>query len=143
MSLIPYPLKLEPRYVKKPWGGRRIEGQVRSIDIMPTLLELLELPVPAELDGTSLIPFIETGRQQPADREAISYAAASNHGISLREGNRYKYHFRNSAWISEESTELFFDLTQDPQEQRPLPALDATADAVGFVFFHKSFFDKH
>ncbi|WFP50964.1 sulfatase-like hydrolase/transferase [Methylomonas sp. EFPC3] len=32
----------------------------RSIDVMPTLLELLDLPVPANIDGISLVPYLET-----------------------------------------------------------------------------------
>jgi len=35
-----------------------VAATVRHIDIMPTILELLGLPVPPDLDGTSLVPLI-------------------------------------------------------------------------------------
>jgi arylsulfatase A-like enzyme len=40
-------------------GGVRVERITRSIDLMPTLLDLLGLPVPAEAEGTSLVPYMD------------------------------------------------------------------------------------
>jgi choline-sulfatase len=37
-------------------AGKEVEAQVRTTDIMPTILELLGLPVPEKLDGESLKP---------------------------------------------------------------------------------------
>ncbi|MBI4612531.1 MAG: sulfatase [Planctomycetes bacterium] len=42
-----------------PFRGVRVDRLVRAIDLAPTLLELLGLPVPAPMDGVSLVPFIE------------------------------------------------------------------------------------
>ena len=39
-------------------GGKRIERQVSQIDIMPTIFELLGLPMPVEAQGRSLLPLI-------------------------------------------------------------------------------------
>ena len=36
-----------------------IEQQVRAIDIMPTIFDLLELPLPEYLEGKSLLPLID------------------------------------------------------------------------------------
>lgn len=41
-------------------GGRRVRGLVQLEDVMPTLLELLGLPVP-ERQGRSLLPLISSG----------------------------------------------------------------------------------
>ncbi len=38
-------------------GRGRVTDLVRSIDLMPTLLELLELPVPQSVDGASVLPW--------------------------------------------------------------------------------------
>ena len=114
----------------QPWGGQRIGRQVRSVDIMPTLLDLLDIPIPTDLDGISLIPLMEKGKQPDADASAISYAASSNYGISVRQGNRYKYQFRNNAWVSEDPVEYFFDLATDPGESTPVPELDTTAQRL-------------
>ncbi|MDA8100719.1 MAG: sulfatase-like hydrolase/transferase [Nitrospiraceae bacterium] len=40
------------------FGGKRIAPQVQSIDIMPTVLEYLQVPVPHEAQGKSLLPLI-------------------------------------------------------------------------------------
>ena len=42
-------------------GHRRIEAPAQHVDILPTILELVGLPVPAGLNGASLVPLI-TGR---------------------------------------------------------------------------------
>ena len=39
-------------------AGRTVEGQVRTTDIMPTILSLLGIAAPANLDGDSLVPFL-------------------------------------------------------------------------------------
>ena len=43
-------------------AGKRVRGLARSVDIMPTVLELLGAPVPAAVEGVSLVPSIERGR---------------------------------------------------------------------------------
>ena len=39
-------------------AGRTVEAQVRTTDIMPSILEVLGVPAPASLDGESLGPFL-------------------------------------------------------------------------------------
>ena len=39
-------------------SGRTVEAQVRTTDIMPSILEVLGVPAPANLDGESLQPFL-------------------------------------------------------------------------------------
>jgi tetratricopeptide (TPR) repeat protein len=39
-------------------AGRTVEGQVRTTDIMPTILKLLGIAAPENLDGDSLEPFL-------------------------------------------------------------------------------------
>jgi choline-sulfatase len=57
-----------PLLVKLPSGreaGKEIAAQVRTTDIMPTILELLGLPIPQKLDGASLSPFFADAEQTP------------------------------------------------------------------------------
>jgi len=39
-------------------GGRRIREQVQGLDVMPTILGYLDIPVPHDAQGTSLLPLI-------------------------------------------------------------------------------------
>jgi len=43
-----------------------VNGQVRTVDTIPTLLDLLGIEPPkiAELDGVSLMPFVKTGKAE-------------------------------------------------------------------------------
>lgn len=47
------------------WPGRlppaRVRGMVRTVDILPTVLDLLGLPTPGGLDGMSLLPRLRGG----------------------------------------------------------------------------------
>src|ERR1700730_1663415 len=61
-----------PLIVKMPGGkddGKVVEAQVRTTDILPTMIDLLDLPAPARLDGESLRPYF--GGEQPASRIAF------------------------------------------------------------------------
>jgi choline-sulfatase len=48
-------------------GGKVIQDQVRSIDVMPTLLGFLNLPPGAEAQGVSLWPLIRNGTRVQSD----------------------------------------------------------------------------
>jgi len=61
-----------PLIVKLPGNGsagRVVDAQVRTIDIFPTVIDLLSLPAPARLDGESLWPYF--GGEHPASRTAF------------------------------------------------------------------------
>jgi arylsulfatase A-like enzyme/Flp pilus assembly protein TadD len=57
-----------PLIVKLPnerQAGRSVEGQVRTTDIMPTILNLLGIAAPANLDGDSLKPLLTGVEEHP------------------------------------------------------------------------------
>ncbi len=56
-----------------PSDGRRIRGIARTLDVMPTVLKLLGLPAPAEVEGKSLAPALASSTVMPP-REAVSEA---------------------------------------------------------------------
>ena len=58
-------------------AGVRHDGRVRTIDVAPTLLELLGWPAPDDLDGTSLAPILR-GEEAGAPREAYAQAYISD-----------------------------------------------------------------
>jgi arylsulfatase A-like enzyme len=63
-----------PLIVSAPWAippGRVVETQARTIDILPTILELAGAPIPPDLDGRSLVPRA-LGREQGEGPPAYS-----------------------------------------------------------------------
>ncbi len=95
-------------------AGTRVRKQVRSVDIFPTLLDLVGLPIPEGIDGQSLVEIIR-GNAPRQERPGWSYAASSNRGVSLRLGDT-KYFFNNTAWQPAFGVEQLYDLSADPHE---------------------------
>jgi hypothetical protein len=100
---------------------RRVSDQVSLIDVLPTLLELTEIPSSVSLDGDSLVPLLE-GKPSSSTREAWSYAAMTNYGLSLRIANELKYIYNNSAWPPVHGQEELYRLDRDRAEERNLAA---------------------
>ena len=77
--------------------GARVSSQVRSIDILPTILDLAGVEPLAGIDGTSLTALMNGGPDVP--RDAWSYGPATNAGVSLRTARGPKYIFNNTAFL--------------------------------------------
>jgi len=84
----------------------------RSIDIFPTIAELLELPLDIEIHGESLMPMVR--EQKHSDRIAI--AEAETYGFSVQDQN-FKYIYPRYKNYSERTDELY-DLLRDPREKQ-------------------------
>jgi arylsulfatase A-like enzyme len=92
-------------------AGRRVGTRAGLVDVMPTVLELLGVPAPAGMQGTSLVPLLAGDDAQP--RTAVS--EYSNRAIGrVFESMR---HARLS-YIVDGSSERLFDLAADPAERR-------------------------
>jgi len=61
---------------------KRIETQVQSIDIMPTILDILDIPLIENIDGKSLVPLIE------GDKDSRKYLFAENGEVIFKQNNR-------------------------------------------------------
>lgn len=55
-------------------AGRRIEVPVHHVDILPTILDYLQLPIPPELHGRSLLPLIRAQEPGDSNRPILSTA---------------------------------------------------------------------
>jgi arylsulfatase A-like enzyme len=102
--------------------GRGISGQVQLMDVTPTVLDLLELDVPEEFQGKSLMPMLE-GRYTGTE---VVFSESRN-GISMRIANRWKYARRfpgfEAVWVMtpeglqvRDIREELYDLQADPME---------------------------
>jgi arylsulfatase A-like enzyme len=104
-------------------GGRRIRTQARSIDIMPTVLDMCGLTPKVEIQGVSLMPWI-TG-QRSDDLLAASETERGGGQIALCDGR-----FKAIVKRSDDRMEIY-DLEQDPGEKLDLAS--ARADLRGIM----------
>jgi len=104
-----------PLIVRTPWGDRgRSRTQASSVDLMPTVLELLGLPPAGEIDGRSLLRAVLT---PDAELQHLAYSESYfpryhfgwQHLRALRDG-RHKF-------IEAPRPELY-DVQADPGETR-------------------------
>ena len=106
---IPLLLRLPPPLQDR---SGRTDGRLAELcDIFPTICEVCGIPVPASLDGHSLLD--ETFRRDSLHGEHC-YGEWSNHWLT---DGREKY-----CWFSQSGRELLFDLVGDPQERHDLSA---------------------
>ena len=119
--IIKLPSKLPRNYI--------IDNQIRSIDIMPTLLGILDIPVPNNINGENLTPLIYQKGQLNLD--AFSEAMDSdpfNYIKSLRT-ERFKMIYDTNtkdAWL--------YDLETDPKESVNLTQNDIFNNQFERVF---------
>lgn len=106
-----------PLIIKMPADGHHglvVDGQVRTTDILPTVLDLTGTPPPSELNGESLTPYFET-----ASQPARSLFGETDYPLrwgwaplrALREQN---------AKLIEAPRPEFYDLQSDPHELKNL-----------------------
>lgn len=103
------------------WAGQRPAQRVRSIDIAPTLLDLLAVAPPAAFEGRSLLPLFEPGA--PPLEEAPAVAFRDTAAGEVFESLAIRRHKLNEGRL--------FDLEEDPWEKRDRAAADpATLESL-------------
>src|SRR5439155_515608 len=119
-----------PLLIRAPYdvtAGRRVSDTVRSVDILPTALELLGVKAPDKLEGTSLVPLI-TGAKKELGLAAYSEAIYPRFHFGWSDlraltAGRYKF-------VAAPRPELY-DLQQDPTESRNIyPERQALGDRL-------------
>ena len=109
MIRIPFLIKFPERDRIAP---RRLPQLVETVDLLPTLFDYLELPIPEQLEGDSLWPLIQGRAQRLEGPEVIvSTVRLNQHAIRLGD---HKY-IRDV-----QGGEELYDLRADPDEQRNL-----------------------
>ena len=98
-------------------AGEGVEEMVRSVDIMPTILDILQIPQTKNNQGVSLLPRMFGFEKDTAHLEALveNYLPYFNFGYASLEGIRtsdYKF-------INAPERELY-DLRSDPREYKNL-----------------------
>jgi arylsulfatase A-like enzyme len=118
-SIQAVPLIIKPS-VHSPLRGRGVvEGRVRLVDVVPTVLELLDVAVPEDLEGRSLVRAMQ-GTSEPRVPTVFAQTDAHHDGLrevySVAEGSLklivYFSRFRPSFFREE-----LYDLQADPAEK--------------------------
>ncbi len=97
-------------------AARRVERQVRLIDLMPTVLDLAGVETPPGLDGESLLALATGGDLGGEAPPAWSYSGWTNFGLAVRRDNALKYIFNDAPWPAVCADDELYELDRDPAE---------------------------
>ena len=111
--------------------GIRSKTLIQNIDYAPTFLEAAGVAIPADIQGTSLVPVLKHESEAPTDwRKGIYYAYSgeATHHVAAHDGvrnNRYKLFYlpKTKEW-------QLFDLENDPQELKSIHNDPASAGVL-------------
>jgi len=114
------------RYPEVLPGGKIIEGFVQHVDLVPTILDLLEIKHPQEdFDGESLMPLIRTGKELRSSIYAEEAYAQRKIGIRTKKYQYIKAPTEESAVCRlcnriHGGVEELYDLESDPEQNHNL-----------------------
>jgi arylsulfatase A-like enzyme len=98
--------------------GRTVEQLVRQVDLTPTLLDVAGVPIPSDLDGTSLLPAVESGAALSLEAFIEAFGRVRGTPRDRRTG------WRTSTWkciVAPNAPDVpdeLYDLAHDPRERR-------------------------
>ena len=105
-----------------PVKGKIIDSLVSQVDILPTILDYLQIPIPDECQGKSLRPVIEGQVEAVNEFVFVEYTGgAAPNSYAIRSA-RYKYYKMAG------SEPFTYDLAKDPDEQDKIHPDDFPAD---------------
>ncbi|MCM3748794.1 sulfatase-like hydrolase/transferase [Paenibacillus pasadenensis] len=99
-------------------GGHRVPGLVQQVDLMPTLLEAAEIPVPDDLDGKSLWPSM-LGLAEGTHEHVFLSECAWQAARGVTDG-RYKLIVTYDSGPFKRPPRELYDLLTDPAETNNL-----------------------
>jgi arylsulfatase A-like enzyme len=108
---------LVPLLVRAPGlvpAGRVVEEEVGLVDLTPTLLDLVGVPAPPDVQGRSFARLLTGRGTEFAERPIASSALTASESIRTRAAK----------YVKTPQGELYYDLVADPLEQRSRTADD-------------------
>lgn len=92
--------------------GAIVDAPATHADIMPTVLDMLDMPIPEQIDGLSLYPHLR-GETPSSWRDALHIEHSPYHHALTNGHEKYIW------WVGN-GREQFFDLHEDPTELHDL-----------------------
>lgn len=89
-----------------------INSLISQMDIMPTILDYLQIPAPEQCEGKSFKPVVEGKSESVNDYVFMEYTAAAVPDIFAARSAKYKCYKDN------EGNYFAYDLENDPQEYK-------------------------
>jgi len=117
-TLIRVPLIM--RYPDVIPAGMTVESVVQNIDIVPTILDILGVPIPESMDGRSLLP-IFTGNKSEIRMEAYTEHPQRVYSIRTK---KWKFIMAERVFIYPKRVdkEQLYNLEEDPNETKNIAA---------------------
>lgn len=133
-----------PLIIRPPEGagatGRRVAERVGTVDLAPTVLDLVGVEVPASMHGRSLAPLVRGGAERPGDRRPY-YGESMSPRLSHDAGELRALYLGPWKYIHGPRPELF-DLAADPGELDDLSA-ERAGEARAMRKRLRGFVDRH
>jgi hypothetical protein len=126
-------------------AGRRITRQVRLVDVMPTVLDLLGVETDTALEGVSLLPLL-TGQGDVHLRQSALLPPRVAYSEGLLRGSERKSvtaHPWKLIYDFQDRSRMVFNVDDDPREQRNLAG--ESPEALGHLesLMFKSLFETY
>ena len=108
--------------------GRRVSSLAQHIDLVPTLLSALGLPLPGHLEGRDLLPIFQGSRETAEERPVYSYMDVDGHrGASAVTSDWHLIDVRGPS-----PSAHLYERRRDPKERDN----QAAKNPVGFGYLH-------
>lgn len=144
------------------WPGQLAQGEKRdvclnTVDIMPTLLSLLNLSIPAEVEGTDFSEYLKDGQKNTDDGALMMCTGPTAVFGDGNEWRAYRTKRYTYAVYKADGRELLFDNMNDPYQMHDLSGdlayaslmgalrdrMWAEMTRIGDTFEHNSYYEQH
>ncbi|MCP5051429.1 MAG: sulfatase [bacterium] len=112
------------KFARSRYGGRVLGGNVETVDVFPTLLEALDIPIQHRVSGKSLMKWIKAGKIRGAKKKFIFSQSSAKFAVR-QDNTKLLLRSRIDPKMRGKIQRIeIFDLAKDPTEQQALKVDD-------------------